>query len=246
MRIHILGIAGTFMAGVAKLAKELGHDVSGSDKNIYPPMDKQLCDLKVSITNIVREDVPPKGIDLVIIGNSLTRGTPIVEHILAEKVNYCSGPDWVSQNILYNKKNIVITGTHGKTTIASLIAWILNDNGLDVGFLIGGIPNNFGFSARLGQSEFFVIEGDEYDTSFFDKRSKFIHYNPQTLVINNIEYDHADIFDNFDDIIKQFHHLLRTMSNKTTIIMPDKSRGVSEVINQGCWSKIRKFGEISL
>ena len=229
------------MAGVAKLAQELGHEVSGSDKNTYPPMDKQLHDLGIEITDSQKEEIPPPDAELVIIGNGMTRGTPIVEFILAEKINYCSGPDWIQKNILCNKKNIVVTGTHGKTTVASLIAWLLNDNGIDAGFLIGGIPKNFGFSAKIGKSNYFVIEGDEYDTCFFDKRSKFIHYNPEILVINNIEYDHSDIFKNLDEIIKQFHFLLRTMSERTNVIIPDNDKNISRLINQGCWSQIKKF-----
>ena len=243
MRIHILGIAGTFMAGVAKLAQELGHDVSGSDKNIFPPMNKQIDKLGISILDSTKEKRPPKGIDLVIIGNTLTRGNPIIEYILEHKLNYCSGPDWISKNILQDKKNIVVTGTHGKTTIASLIAWILNDNGIDAGFLIGGVPNNFGCSARIGESQFFIIEGDEYDTAFFDKRSKFIHYKPETLIINNIEYDHADIFSSLQDIVKQFHHLLRTMPKTATIITPEGDKTVSSLIDLGCWSTVKTFGQ---
>ncbi len=231
------------MAGVAKLAQELGHDVSGSDKNVFPPMDKQLDKLGITIIDSAKEKKPPKNIDLVIIGNSLTRGNPIIEYILENKLNYCSGPDWISKNILQNKKNIVVTGTHGKTTVASLIAWILYDNGIDAGFLIGGIPNNFGCSARIGQSQFFIIEGDEYDTAFFDKRSKFIHYKPETLVINNIEYDHADIFNSLEDIVKQFHHLLRTMPKNTTIITPEGNKTVSRLIDLGCWSPVKTFGQ---
>ena len=230
------------MAGVAKLAQELGHDVSGSDKNIFPPMDKQLGELGINIIDSTKEKEPPRNIDLVIIGNGMVRGTPIIEYILENHLNYCSGPDWVSKNILQNKKNIVVTGTHGKTTVASLIAWILNDNGIDAGFLIGGIPSNFGCSARIGQSEYFVIEGDEYDTAFFDKRSKFIHYKPETLVINNIEYDHADIFNSLQDIVKQFHHLIRTMPKNATIIVPEEDKTVSSLVDLGCWSTIKTFG----
>ena len=231
------------MAGVAKLAQELGHDVSGSDNNIFPPMDKQLDELGVNVIDSTKEKRPPTDIDLFIIGNSLTRGNPIIEYILENELNYCSGPDWILKNILQNKKNIVVTGTHGKTTIASLIAWILNDNGIDAGFLIGGIPNNFGCSARIGQSQFFVVEGDEYDTAFFDKRSKFIHYKPETLVINNIEYDHADIFCSLRDIVKQFHYLLRTMPKNTTIITPEDDKTISGLIDLGCWSTVKTFGQ---
>ena len=230
------------MAGVAKLAQELGHDVSGSDKNIFPPMDKQLDELGINIIDSTKEKEPPRNTDLVIIGNGMVRGTPIIEYILENHLNYCSGPDWISKNILQNKKYIVVTGTHGKTTVASLIAWILNDNGIDAGFLIGGIPSNFGCSARIGQSEYFVIEGDEYDTAFFDKRSKFIHYKPETLVINNIEYDHADIFDSLQDIVKQFHYLIRTMPKNAIVIIPQEDKTVSSLVDLGCWSTIKSFG----
>ena len=231
------------MAGIARLALQLGHNVSGSDKGtIYPPMNSQLEKLAIPVSSGYSESSIPDNIDTVIIGNSLSRGNPLVEKILDEKIYYLSGPAWLEENVLRDKKKIVIAGTHGKTTISSLVAWILEKNNLRPGFLIGGIPSNFEFSAHIGGGDLFVIEGDEYDSAFFDKRSKFIHYHPDILVINNLEYDHADIFSNLSEIVTQFHHLIRSMASSATIVRPEKSRTIDNLLKKGCWSSVKTFG----
>ncbi|MDP5189066.1 UDP-N-acetylmuramate:L-alanyl-gamma-D-glutamyl-meso-diaminopimelate ligase, partial [Rheinheimera baltica] len=209
MHIHILGICGTFMGGIAAIAKALGHKVTGSDANVYPPMSTQLAQLGIELTQgwdpAQFEPTP----DLVIIGNALSRGNVAVEYVLNTNLPYTSGPQWLAEQVLHDRWVLAVSGTHGKTTTSTMLAWILDYAGLKPGFLIGGIPQNFDCSARLGESPFFVIEADEYDTAFFDKRSKFVHYRPRTLVINNLEYDHADIFPDLAAIQRQFHHLLR-------------------------------------
>ncbi len=230
------------MAGIASLAKAKGHTVTGSDQKIYPPMSTVLQELKVKIIEGYDNNVLLKTADLVIIGNALSRGNAAVEYVLSNEIPYMSGPDWLKTHILRNRFVIAVAGTHGKTTVSSIITWLLESAGLSPGFLIGGVPENFGVSARLGQSDYFVIEADEYDTAFFDKRSKFLHYQPNILVINNLEYDHADIFDSIQDIIKQFHHLVRTMAVESVILVPSDSPEVEEVIKLGCWSKVKTFG----
>ena len=248
MHIHILGICGTFMAGIAAIAKAQGHKVTGCDLNVYPPMSTQLEQLDIKITegyDVKQVEIKP---DIFIIGNVIARGNPLIESILNQKLKYQSGPEWLYENILHNKWVLAVAGTHGKTTTTAMLAWILEANGLAPGFLIGGIPNNFNVSARLPISSnknsptFFVIEADEYDTAFFDKRSKFVHYRPNTLILNNLEFDHADIFENIEHIEKHFHHLIRTIPNIGKIIFNNDSLSIKKVLAQGCWSEIEDFG----
>lgn len=242
MHIHILGICGTFMGGIAALAKALGHQVTGSDQQVYPPMSTQLEQLGISLTpgyDPAQLDPAP---DLVIIGNALSRGNPAVEYVLEHNLPYTSGPQWLSEQLLQQRWVLAVAGTHGKTSTASMLAWILDYAGLKPGFLIGGVPQNFGVSARLGEAPFFVIEADEYDTAFFDKRSKFVHYRPRTLVINNLEYDHADIFPDLAAIQRQFHHLLRTVPASGLVLSPEATPAVAETLALGCWSQREAYG----
>ncbi len=241
MHIHILGICGTFMAGIAVLAKQMGHTVTGSDINVYPPMSTQLETLGIQChTGYMPEHLQPAP-DCVVIGNALSRGNPAVEYVLNQGLVYTSGPQWLAENILTKKWVLAIAGTHGKTTTASMVAWILETAQLSPGFLIGGIPQNFGISARVTDSHFFVVEADEYDAAFFDKRSKFLHYHPRTAVINNLEFDHADIFSDLAAIQKQFHHLVRTVPSQGLIIhAPQPS--ILTVLQQGCWTATETFG----
>ena len=248
MHIHILGICGTFMAGIAALAKAHGHKVTGCDQNVYPPMSTQLEQLGITITEGYDSNQIEIEPDIFIIGNVISRGNSLIESILNNNLLYQSGPQWLYENILYNKWVLAVAGTHGKTTTTSMLAWILEANGLAPGFLIGGIPNNFNISARLpvnsnkNSPTFFVIEADEYDTAFFDKRSKFIHYHPNTLILNNLEFDHADIFDNIEHIEKHFHHLVRTVPSIGKIIFNNDSSSIKKVLKKGCWSEIEDFG----
>ena len=242
MHIHILGICGTFMGGVALLARSLGMKVSGSDANVYPPMSDQLKAAGIELQEgYLAEHMKPKP-DLVVIGNAMSRGNPAVEYVLNEGLAYTSGPQWLANNVLKDRWVLAVSGTHGKTTTSSLLAWILEDAGLAPGFLIGGVPGNFGEAARLGDTPFFVIEADEYDTAFFDKRSKFVHYHPRTLVVNNLEFDHADIFDDLAAIQKQFHHLIRTVPSEGLIIIPPDEVDIDETLSMGCWSKKQTVG----
>ncbi|TMP09298.1 UDP-N-acetylmuramate:L-alanyl-gamma-D-glutamyl-meso-diaminopimelate ligase [Pseudoalteromonas sp. S3178] len=237
MHIHILGICGTFMGGIAAIAKSLGHKVTGSDKNVYPPMSTQLEELGIELTqgyNVNQLEPKP---DMVVIGNAMSRGNPCVEYVLDKGLPYTSGPEWLKHNLLQNSWVLAVAGTHGKTTTASMLAWILEYAGLKPGFLIGGIVQNFGVSAKVGETPFFVIEADEYDTAFFDKRSKFVHYLPRTLILNNLEFDHADIFEDLNAIKKQFHHLMRTLPQSGKVIWPKQDVALSDVINQGLWSE---------
>lgn len=236
MHIHILGICGTFMASLAMLAKELNFKVTGSDQNIYPPMSTAL--IREGIEIIEGYDVEQLALspDCFIVGNVMCRGMPIIEALLERKLPFVSGPEWLRQYVLSKRHVLAVSGTHGKTTTTSMLAWILECAGLKPGFLIGGIPNNFGISARLGAEDYFVIEADEYDTAFFDKRSKFIHYWPRTLVINNIEFDHADIFKDLQAIQQQFHHLVRLVPKSGLIIYPNEDKNIQEVLEKGCWS----------
>ena len=245
MHLHILGIGGTFMAGLARLAVALGHRVTGSDQALYPPMSTQLEELGV----IVSEGYDPAALqpapDVVVVGNALARGNPAVEYVLSNDLPYLSGPDWLERHVLPGRHVIAIAGTHGKTTTATLATWMLEHAGLAPGFLVGGVLENFGVSARLGDSPWFVIEADEYDTAFFDKRSKFIHYHPRTLVINNLEFDHADIFENLEAIQTQFHHLVRTLPREAVILRPHPSAAIDELLARGCWSHVQRFGDTS-
>ncbi len=241
MHIHILGICGTFMAGIAGLARELGHEVCGSDFAVYPPMSEQLAAQGIVVHNgyAARHLVPAP--DCVIVGNALSRGNPTVEYLLDRGLKYTSGPHWLAENVLQQRFVIAVAGTHGKTTTSSMIAWILECAGLCPGFLIGGVPENFGLSARLGDSTLFVVEADEYDTAFFDKRSKFVHYPARTLVLNNLEYDHADIFPDLAAIEQQFHHLLRIIPASGRIIASGCDQNVSSVLARGCWTPLEHF-----
>lgn len=235
MKIHILGVAGTFMGGIAQLAKAKGMDVSGSDKAIYPPMSDQLAQAGISVMSYETPFLADEP-DQVVIGNALSRGHEAVEATLNAQQVYTSGPQWLAENILQDRWVVAVAGTHGKTTTASMVTWILEDAGLNPGFLIGGVPQNFGVSARLGASPFFVVEADEYDTAFFDKRSKFVHYRPRTCVLNNLEFDHADIFDDLASIQKQFHHLVRTVPGNGLIVYPNDDPALADVLQQGCWT----------
>ncbi|GAA6154424.1 UDP-N-acetylmuramate:L-alanyl-gamma-D-glutamyl-meso-diaminopimelate ligase [Pseudoteredinibacter isoporae] len=242
MHIHFLGICGTFMGSLAQLAKALGHQVSGSDANVYPPMSTQLELAGIALHEGYHPDALTPAPDLVIIGNAMSRGNPAVEYVLDKRMPYCSGPQWLCDHVLQSRWVLAVAGTHGKTTTSSMLAWILEYAGMSPGFLIGGVPGNFPVSARLGGSDFFVIEADEYDSAFFDKRSKFIHYRPQTLVINNLEFDHADIFDSLADIQKQFHHVVRTVPSVGQVIYPENVPAIDEVLDKGCWSETQSLG----
>ncbi|WP_372741499.1 UDP-N-acetylmuramate:L-alanyl-gamma-D-glutamyl-meso-diaminopimelate ligase [Neptunomonas sp.] len=238
MHIHILGICGTFMGSLAILARELGYRVTGSDANVYPPMSTQLQAQGIELmTGYSAGHLSPEP-DLVIIGNAMSRGNPAVEYVLDKGLRYISGPQWLCEHVLQERWVLAIAGTHGKTTTSSMLAWILEYAGMQPGYLIGGVPNNFEVSARLGGSPFFVIEADEYDTAFFDKRSKFVHYRPRTLVLNNLEFDHADIFPDLAAIQRQFHHVVRTVPSTGQVIIPQQDKAISEVIGMGCWTPV--------
>lgn len=243
MHIHILGICGTFMGGIATIARGLGHKVTGSDLNVYPPMSTMLEEQGIDIIQGFDESQLKPSPDMVIIGNAMSRGNPAVEYVLNQNIPYISGPQWLSENVLQQRWVLAVAGTHGKTTTSSMLTWILQANGMKPGFLIGGVAKNFGVSASLGESDFFVIEADEYDTAFFDKRSKFVHYRPRTVVLNNLEFDHADIFPNIDAIKTQFHHLMRTIPSNGLVIYPDDEKYIADVIEQGCWTPTAIFTE---
>ncbi|MEB8432912.1 UDP-N-acetylmuramate:L-alanyl-gamma-D-glutamyl-meso-diaminopimelate ligase [Cocleimonas sp. KMM 6892] len=250
MSIHILGICGTFMGGIALLARESGVKVSGSDENVYPPMSTMLESQGIKLDQgFKQEHLSELESELdageqsqVVVGNVMSRGKDVVEYVLNQNLPYTSGPQWLYENILKDRWVLAVSGTHGKTTTASILTWILEYAGLSPGFLIGGVPENFGVSARLsGDSPFFVVEADEYDTAFFDKRSKFVHYHPRTLVINNLEYDHADIFPDLNAIKTQFHHLIRMIPQNGLIVVNDEEENISDVIDQGCWTPLEAF-----
>lgn len=242
-QIHILGIAGTFMGGIAQLAKAKGFCVSGSDKAVYPPMSTQLEQAGIAVGDEEDVDFLKSEPDCVVIGNAKSRGHKQVEATLNAHQVYQSGPQWLAENILQDRWVVAVAGTHGKSTTSSMIAWILEYAGLNPGFLIGAVPENFGVSARLGETPFFVVEADEYDTAFFDKRSKFVHYHPRTCVLNNLEFDHADIFSSIADIQRQFHHLVRTVPSNGLIILPKKDHHLKEVIEMGCWTPLETQSE---
>ncbi|MHB8679586.1 MAG: UDP-N-acetylmuramate:L-alanyl-gamma-D-glutamyl-meso-diaminopimelate ligase [Rudaea sp.] len=243
MRLYILGICGTFMGGVAALARELGHEVAGCDANIYPPMSDQLQALGIRLDSGYRaEHLDASKYDLVIVGNALSRGNPIVERLLDARIPYVSGPQWIGENVLASRHVFAVAGTHGKTTTTAMLAWILETCGRNPGFLVGGVPENFGVSARLGTAEDFVIEADEYDTAFFDKRSKFVHYRPAVAILNNLEYDHADIFPDVAAIQRQFHHLVRTVPGSGRLIVNAEDAHLAEVLAMGAWTKVTTFG----
>jgi len=244
MHIHILGICGTFMGGLALLARERGFDVSGSDANVYPPMSDQLAAAGIDVMQgYLPEHLQPAP-DMVVMGNAMSRGNPAVEYVLNQNLPYISGPQWLAENILLNRWVLAVSGTHGKTTTSSMLAWILEYAGMQPGFLIGGVPGNFGQSAAIGNTPFFVIEADEYDTAFFDKRSKFIHYHPRTLVINNLEFDHADIFADLAAIQTQFHHLIRTVPAEGLVITPHAIPAIEQTLQRGCWTPRQTLNDV--
>jgi UDP-N-acetylmuramate: L-alanyl-gamma-D-glutamyl-meso-diaminopimelate ligase len=242
MHIHILGICGTFMGGIAAIARQAGHHVTGCDANVYPPMSTQLEALGIDLIEGWDPQQTELGPDLFVIGNVVSRGNPLMEAILNRGLPYVSGPQWLAEHVLPGKWTLAVAGTHGKTTTASMLAWILEDAGLEPGFLIGGVPVNFGASARASASHFFVIEADEYDTAFFDKRSKFVHYRPRTAVLNNLEFDHADIFADLAAIETQFHHLLRTIPGNGLVVANGREQSLQRVIDRGCWTPVEWLG----
>ena len=243
MHIHILGICGTFMGGIALLARETGHQVTGSDDNVYPPMSTMLAEQGVDIMQGYKVEHLAQPADSIVVGNFMKRGLPVVEHMLNQNLVYTSGPQWLYENILRERWVLAVAGTHGKTTTSSMLAWILEYAGLKPGFLIGGVPENFGVSARLGDSAFFVVEADEYDTAFFDKRSKFVHYHPRTVVLNNLEYDHADIFPDIQAIQTQFHHLIRTVPSEGLVIANGIEASIRDTLAKGCWTPVETFAQ---
>lgn len=243
MHLHFLGICGTFMGSLALLAKAQGYKVTGSDANVYPPMSTQLEEQGIELmAGYDPQHLDPEP-DLVIVGNAMSRGNEAVEYVLNRGMPYTSGPQWLRDHVLQGRWVIAVAGTHGKTTTASMVAWILDYAGLEPGYLIGGVPNNFPVSARLGKDPFFVIEADEYDSAFFDKRSKFVHYLPRTLVLNNLEYDHADIFDDIKAIQTQFHHVVRTVPGNGLVIHPQADVYLAEVLARGSWTPQELIGE---
>lgn len=242
MHIHILGICGTFMGSLAVLAKEAGHRVTGSDANVYPPMSTQLEAQGIELTQGYDPAQLDPAPDLVVIGNALSRGNPAVEFVLDKGLPYVSGPQWLAEHVLQGRWVLAVAGTHGKTTTTSMLAWVLEHAGMSPGFLIGGVPQNFGISARLGGTPFFVVEADEYDSAFFDKRSKFVHYRPRTTILNNLEYDHADIFPDLAAIERQFHHLVRTIPSSGLIIHPTAETALVRVLQMGCWTPVQTTG----
>jgi UDP-N-acetylmuramate: L-alanyl-gamma-D-glutamyl-meso-diaminopimelate ligase len=241
MHLHILGICGTFMGGIAAVAAEAGHKVTGCDANVYPPMSTQLEALGIDLISGYGADQISIGPDLWIVGNVVTRGNPLMEAILDRGERFTSGPQWLSEAVLHGRHVLAVAGTHGKTTVTSMLAWILEDAGAKPGFLIGGVPDNFGISARLGTGPF-VIEADEYDTAFFDKRSKFVHYYPNVAILNNLEFDHADIFADLAAIETQFHHLVRTIPSTGTVVCNGREASLERVLARGCWSHVERFG----
>ena len=242
MHLHILGICGTFMGGVAAIATEAGHRVTGCDANVYPPMSEQLRALGIELIEGYGAEQLALAPDVFVIGNVVSRGNPLMEAILDAGADYVSGPQWLAEQVLRGRWVLAVAGTHGKTTTASLLAWILEDAGLAPGFLIGGVPGNFSFSARLGGQAPFVIEADEYDTAFFDKRSKFVHYRPRTAILNNLEFDHADIFPDLDAIETQFHHLVRTVPSRGRLVVNGAEASLQRVLGRGCWSEVAPTG----
>lgn len=238
--VYIAGICGTFMAGMARIAGDLGFRVGGCDKAFYPPMSEQLKQMNVSVDTGFT--LPEEGWDCYVIGNALSRGNELVEAVLDYKLPFCSGPQWLHRRVLRQRRTLCVAGTHGKTTTSSMLAWILEFAGMSPGFLIGGVPTNFGVSSRLGRSNEFVIEGDEYDTAFFDKRSKFLHYHPQVLLLNNLEFDHADIFPDLEAVKTQFHYLMRTVPAGGLAVVRAGDNALRDVLARGCWCEVQTFG----
>jgi UDP-N-acetylmuramate: L-alanyl-gamma-D-glutamyl-meso-diaminopimelate ligase len=249
MHLHILGICGTFMGGIAAIARAAGHTVTGCDAQVYPPMSVQLGALGIELTpgfDAAQLDTVAKHADTFVVGNVISRGNPLAEALLDQGRPLVSGPQWLYENVLRDKWVLAVAGTHGKTTTASMLAWILERTGLNPGFLIGGVPMNFGVSARLADSAFFVIEADEYDTAFFDKRSKFVHYRPRTAILNNLEYDHADIFPDLAAIETQFHHFVRTLPRSGRLVVNAEEESLARVLGRGCWSEVEYFSGAEL
>ena len=245
MHIHILGICGTFMGGTALLARAAGHRVTGCDANVYPPMSTQLIEQGIELTEGYGAGQVALDPDLFVVGNAISRGNPLLEEILDRGLPYISGPQWLADNVLRDKWVLGVAGTHGKTTTTSILTWILEEAGLNPGFLIGGVPLDFGISARLTNSPFFVIEADEYDTAFCDKRSKFVHYRPRTTILNNLEFDHADIFENLAAIETQFHHFVRTLPGNGLIVANGAEASIKRVLARGCWTPVEWFNDVS-
>lgn len=244
MHLHILGICGTFMGGLAALAREAGHRVTGCDAGVYPPMSDQLRELGIELIEGYGADQLALRPDVWVVGNVVSRGNPLMEAVLDAGLRYTSGPQWLAENVLHGRHVLAVAGTHGKTTTTSMLAWILEATGRQPGFLVGGVPQNFGVSARLGSGPAFVIEADEYDTAFFDKRSKFVHYRPRTAVLNNLEFDHADIFDDLAAIERQFHHLVRTVPSSGRLVVNAREASLQRVLDKGCWSEVVRFGSV--
>jgi len=244
MHVHILGICGTFMGGIAALARAAGHRVTGSDSGVYPPMSEQLASLGIDLIEGYDPGQLQLGPDIVVVGNVMSRGNALIEALLESGIPYTSGPEWLARHVLTGRWTLAVAGTHGKTTTSSVLAWILEHAGLDPGFLIGGIPGNFEVSARLGSGAHFVVEADEYDTAFFDKRAKFVHYRPRTAILNNLEHDHADIYPDVASIQWQFHQLLRMVPRNGLVIANAADRHVMEVIAQGCWTPVERFAGV--
>ncbi|MDP2264969.1 MAG: UDP-N-acetylmuramate:L-alanyl-gamma-D-glutamyl-meso-diaminopimelate ligase [Thiobacillus sp.] len=242
MHLHILGICGTFMGGLAAIARAAGHTVTGCDANVYPPMSDQLRALGIELIEGWDASQIDRNPDMFVVGNVVTRGNPLMEAILDRNLPYTSGPQWLADNVLHDKWVLAVAGTHGKTTTSAMLAWILDDAKMRPGFLIGGIPQNFGISARLTDTPFFVIEADEYDTAFFDKRSKFVHYRPRTVILNNLEYDHADIFPDLAAIETQFHHLVRTIPGNGLVVAHGRDADLDRVLERGLWTPVERFG----
>jgi UDP-N-acetylmuramate: L-alanyl-gamma-D-glutamyl-meso-diaminopimelate ligase len=243
MHLHILGICGTFMGGIALIARAAGHRVTGCDANVYPPMSTQLQAEGIDLIEGYGADQVALAADLWVVGNAVSRGNPLLEAILDRGLPYVSGPQWLAENILHGKWVLAVAGTHGKTTTSAMLAWILEDAGLQPGYLIGGVPQNFGKSANFSESAFFVIEADEYDTAFCDKRSKFVHYRPRTAVLNNLEFDHADIFVDLAAIETQFHHLVRTIPANGLIVANGGESALERVLKRGCWTPVERFND---
>jgi UDP-N-acetylmuramate: L-alanyl-gamma-D-glutamyl-meso-diaminopimelate ligase len=241
MHVHILGICGTFMGGIAAIARAAGHRVTGSDRNVYPPMSTQLEAMGIDVIQGFEAAQLDPAPDVVVVGNVMTRGQPVIETLLELGIPYASGPEWLSREVLKDRWVLAVAGTHGKTTTSSLLAWILEHAGLAPGFLIGGVPANFDTSARLGSEPFFVIEADEYDTAFFDKRAKFVHYRPRTAILNNLEYDHADIYPDVESIQRQFHHLVRIVPGSGRIVWNASDARLEQTLAMGCWTPCEGF-----
>ncbi|WP_407352602.1 UDP-N-acetylmuramate:L-alanyl-gamma-D-glutamyl-meso-diaminopimelate ligase [Luteimonas sp. R10] len=242
MKIHILGIAGTFMGGVAALARELGHTVEGSDQAVYPPMSTQLESLGIGLRQGYRPEHIAADCDEVVVGNALSRGNAAVEHVLDAGLRYTSGAQWLAEQVLPGRETVAVAGTHGKTTTSTILAYLLQAAGREPGFLIGGVAEDFGVSARIGAGKAFVVEADEYDTAFFDKRSKFVHYRPAVAILNNLEFDHADIFPDVAAIQRQFHHFVRTVPGRGRLIVNGEDPRLAEVLAMGCWTPVERFG----